>query len=323
MKKVSVNILNTNERKFLEKTLPLILRQTYPNYEVTLIDNASTDGSVDYVSRHFPEIRILANEKNLGYVGGHNRGIAATDGDYVMLLNSDIFLTPTFIEEKVKALESGSDVGMAEGKLLQIRPDEVGFPSYKIIDSTGLAINKMRKNSDRGYGSEDVGQYDREEFVFGPSGATPLYRREMLEDIRIDNEYFDSTFFIYREEMDLAWRAQIQGWKCRYNPKAIAYHVRGYSPKSRMQTPEFFRQLQFRNRYLMLVKNESLRNLLFHLPFFLGYEIIQFGYVLAREPHLLRAYGQFFRLFPEARRKRRIIASRKRVSDAYLLQWFT
>jgi len=239
LKKVSINILNTNEREFLEKTLPLILDQTYPEYEVILTDNASTDGSVEYVREHFPEVRILQNEENLGYVGGHNRGIAETDGDYVMLLNADIFLKPDFLEEKVKAVEYADDVGSAEGKLLQIRPDEERFPDYKIFDSTGLAINRMRKNSDRAYGVEDVGQYDREEFVFGPSGATPLYKREMLEDIRIDDEYLDSTFFIYREEVDLAWRAQIQGWKCRYTPKAVAYHVRGYSPK----TPEEYAPL--------------------------------------------------------------------------------
>lgn len=322
MKKVSINILNTNEKQYLEKTLPLVLDQTYPEYEVILTDNASTDGSVEYVREHFPDVRILQNEENLGYVGGHNRGIAETDGDYIMLLNADIFLKPDFLEEKVKALECADDVGSAEGKLLQIRPDEEGFPDYKIFDSTGLAINRMRKNSDRAYGVEDVGQYDREEFVFGPSGATPLYRREMLEDIRIDDEYFDSTFFIYREEVDLAWRAQIQGWKCRYTPKAVAYHVRGYSPKSRKSTPPYFRQLQFRNRYLMLVKNESVRNLLIDLPHFLLYEILQFGYVLTREPHLFKAYRQFFELFPEARRKRKIIASRKCVGDAYLRQWF-
>ncbi len=322
MRKVSVNILNTNERQYLEKTLPLILDQSYPEYEVTLIDNASTDGSSDYVSEHFPGIRIVQNEENLGYVGGHNRGIAETDGDYVMLLNADIFLSRNFIEEKVRALESGDDVGMAEGKLLQIRPDETEFPTYRIIDSTGLAINRMRKNRDRGYGEEDTGQYDREEFVFGPSGAAPIYRREMLEDIRIDDEYFDSTFFIYRDEVDLAWRAQLQGWKCRYNPEAVAYHVRGYSPRSRKETPKRFRQLQFRNRYLMLVKSESFTNLLIHLPYLVFYETAQLGYVIFVEPHLFSGYRQFFELLPEALRKRKVISRRKRVSDRYMRQWF-
>ncbi len=323
MKKVSVNILNTNERKYLERTLPLILEQTYPEFEVTLIDNASTDGSVEYVRENFPGVRIIENDENLGYTGGHNRGIRETDGDYVMLLNADIFLRPDFIEKKVKTIETDGRVGMAEGKLLQIRPDETGFPEYKIFDSIGLAINKMRKNCDRGYGIEDKGQYDRQEYVFGPSGATPLYRREMLEDIRIGDEYFDSTFFIYREEVDLAWRAQLLGWKCLYNPEAVAYHVRGYSPKNRKETPRYFRQLQFRNRYLMLVKNESPLNLLIHLPFFLAYEVLQFGYVVLREPHLFRAYLQFFRHLPEAMRKRRIISSKKRVSNSYMRQWFT
>ena len=172
MKKVSINILNTNERKFLEKTLPLILDQTYLNYEVVLTDNASTDGSVEYVREHFPEVRILQNEENLGYVGGHNRGIRETDGEYVMLLNADIFLKPDFIEEKVKAVEYADEFGSAERKLLQNRPDENGFPDYKIFDWTALATNRLPQKSDRASGVEATGQHGREEFVSARAGAT-------------------------------------------------------------------------------------------------------------------------------------------------------
>jgi GT2 family glycosyltransferase len=321
LKKVSVNILNFNHIRYLKRAIPLILAQTYPEIEITLIDNASGDGSIEYVQKNFPSVRIIRNHQNLGYVGGHNRGIDETDGEYVLLLNPDIFMLSNFIEEKVKSIQFASDVGMAEGKLLQINFNERGFPVNRIIDSTGLVINRMRKNYDRGHGEKDVGQYDREEFVFGPSGASPLYRRKMLEDVRIENEYFDSTFFMYREEVDLAWRAQLLNWKCRYTPNAIAYHVRSYSPRNRKLVPKYFRQLQFRNRYLMMLKMESLRNLLAHLPYLLLYEFSQFVYVLFREPHLLLAFKQLFKLLPEAWRKRKIIAARKRVPDAYMLQW--
>ncbi len=223
--------------RYLKRAIPLIFAQTYSEIEITLIDNASKDGSLEFVQKNFPPVRIIRNDRNLGYVGGHNLGIAETDGEYVLLLNPDIFMLPDFIEEKVKAIGYGHDVGMAGGKLLQIGPDETDFPEKRIIDSTGILMNRMRKNYDRGYGEQDTGQYDREEFIFGPSGAAPLYRRKMLEDIKIENEYFDSIFFMYREEVDLAWRAQLLNWKCRYTPHAVAYHIRGYSPMNRMTTP--------------------------------------------------------------------------------------
>jgi GT2 family glycosyltransferase len=322
LKKVNVNILNYNQLHYLKRAIPLVYSQTYPEIEIVLIDNASEDGSQAYVQRHFPFVRIIQNEHNLGYVGGHNRGIVETSGEYVLLLNPDVFMLDDFVEQKVKAINFGPEVGMSEGKLLQIAPDEKGFPRKQIIDSTGIGLNPMLKNYDRGYGEEDTGQYDQEEFIFGPSGAAPLYRREMLEDVRMGNEYFDSLFFMYREEVDLAWRAQLLSWKCRYTPKAVAYHVRGYSPKNRLTTPHSLRQLQFRNRYLLLVKMESLQNLAINFPVIFLYEFLQFGYVLTREPYLLKALGQFLTLLPAVLRKRKLIQANKRVSHRYMRQWF-
>jgi GT2 family glycosyltransferase len=144
----------------------------------------------------------------------------------------------------------------------------------------------------------------------------------MLEDVSIDGEYFDEAFFAYREEVDLAWRAQWRGWGCRYVPSAVAYHARTYSPETRHQQPAWLRQLQYRNRYLMLIKNASLRNLLWHAPYVLTTELAAFAYVLLVERELLPCYREVVELLPAMLRKRKKIMARRRVSDREMRRWF-
>lgn len=324
MKKlVSINILNTNEKMYLKRCIDMVLNQTYPNIEVTVIDNASSDGSVEFVEQTYPgRVKLIKNTKNLWYVGGHNKGISSCEGNYVMPLNADVFMTPKFVEEKVKAMEMNEEIGMVEGKLLQIKADQNVLSGTKVIDSTGVVMTKARRNFDRGHGQLDQGQFDEIEYIFGPSGAAPLYRREMLEDIKINREYLDDNFFIYREEVDLAWRAQLRGWRCVYTPYALAYHVRGYSPGTRKKVPHFYKQLQFRNRYLMIIKNEQAVNFFRHFPHILCFEVMALTYAILREPYLLTTFSQFFRLLPDTLKKRKCIMGKRKAAAGYMLQWF-
>jgi len=316
---VSINVLGLNHRSYLEQCLGSVLTQTYRPFEVTYIDNGSTDGSLEFIQQQYPQVRALSNGTNLGYSGGHNVGIRNTSGEYVLLLNPDVRLAPSFVAEAVRVLESADDVGMVAGKLLLM--NEAGKASSR-LDATGIGINRRRKNYERGHSEEDVGQYDQVEAVFGPFGAAPFYRRAMLEDIRIGAEIFDEDFFAYREEVDLAWRAQLRGWRCLYTPTAVAYHVHAYRPESRKSRPAWQRRLQFRNRYLLMLKNDTPANLLRHIPFILPYEIAAFGYALFVEPCLLGGYLDVLRLSPRMLRKRRWIQSHCRVSDTTMLRWF-
>lgn len=322
MELVSVSVLVCNHRPYLKRCIESVLSQTYTNIELLVLDNGSRDESAGFIRAAFPNITLVENGENIGYAGGHNKAIKMSQGAYFVALNPDVFLTPTFIEEKVKAAEQDARIGMVEGKLLKVhfdgdRPVETG-----LLDSTGLILRKDRKNYERGHGEPDDGTYGDEEFVFGASGAAPLCKREMLEDLRVGEEYFDEDFFAYREEVDLAWRAQLRGWKCLYTPKAVAYHVRSYSPETRKQQPRFLRRLQFRNRYLLMLKNDSWRNMLRHAPYIFGFEILALGYVCLREPHLLLGYWDALRLLPRMIRKRRIVRSRRSVPDSDLLEWF-
>jgi GT2 family glycosyltransferase len=319
---VAIVILCWNSRQYLPDCIESVLAQTYPAIELLISDNASSDGSPEYVKEHFPGIRLIENACNLGYAAGHNRAIVLTQGEYVLLLNPDVRLQPDYVARLVEAMDADRRIGIMQGKLLSAKLlDEVLRPDG-LIDSAGVWVSKTRRNGDRGIGRPDVGQYDREEDVFGAAGAAALYRRALLEDIRLDGEYFDETFFAYREEVDLAWRAQWRGWHCRYVPGAIAYHARSYTPGTRGQQPVALRRLQYRNRYLMLVKNDALPNILYHLPYLAATELAALGYVLLKERELLPCYLDVLRLAPRMLRKRRAIMASRRVSSREMRRWF-
>jgi len=322
MELVSVNVLNTNEKNPLKRCLQHLKNQTYENIFITVIDNGSTDGSIEMLGREFPEIKIIENGKNLGYCKSHNIGIENSKGEYVMPLNSDIFLMEEYIERAVAASKKFKDIGMVQGKLLQIASWDSDIPSEKIIDSVGVQMFKARRNFEREQGVRDTGQLDKDEFVFGASGAAPLYKREMLEDIKLGDEYFDNQFFIYRDEVDLSWRAQLMGWRCVYTPKAMAYHVRTYSPTKRKQVPRKFRQIQMRNRYWMILKNDTLTNYIRNIHHIFWFEIRQWCYAPFFEPHLLLGLFEAVRFFPDMLRKRRMIMKNKKVDDNYINNWF-
>lgn len=311
-KLVSVIVLSYNQKEYLKGCINSIITQSFASIEVIIIDNNSNDGSKDFINKAYPELRLIQNYTNEGYAWAHNQGIRASGGKYILPLNVDIVLDKNFIEEMVKAIEDEKKIGMVQAKLYQLGKE-------KIFDSTGIFIRKNRRNFDRSLGKMDNGQYGAQEYIFGASGAVPLYRRGMLEEIKIGGEYFDEDFFAYREEVDLAWRAQLLGWKCIYVPNAVAYHYRNYSPDRRKQMPRRLRQLQYRNRYLMIIKNELPATFIVHLHHILIFEILSFLYVLFREPFLLRAWPEIFRLLPKMLRKRKLIMRKKRVSASYIL----
>jgi GT2 family glycosyltransferase len=148
--------------------------------------------------------------------------------------------------------------------------------------------------------------------VFGADGAAALYRRETLEDCAVAGQVLDEDMELWASDVDLAWRARLRGWKCVYDPRAVAYHVRSYSPSTRARMPAGARRLQFRNRYLMIAKNDTAGGLARDLPRLLAFEVAALGFALLREPFLLRGYAEAARLLPDALRKRREVQARRR-----------
>src|SRR5690606_1881143 len=178
-----------------------------------------------------------------------------------LLLNPDVVLTPTFVEEMVQAIEISPEIGSAAGKLLQTEtidvPTIAGRRSHT-IDSAGLTMAKNRRQALRGYQQDAAICCQEKTYIFGPDGAAPIYRRKMLEDVQVEGEVFDELFHTHKEDVDLAWRAQLLGWKSVYTPRAVAYHIRSFRPGQRVGMPARVRRVAVRNRWLMLAKNDLL-----------------------------------------------------------------
>ena len=214
---VAVIVINWNHGWCLAHCLEALLTQD-GSLEVWVVDNASSDGSVEMVRARFPGVRVICNPENVGFARAFNQAARATDAPLLLSLNPDVTVRQGFVKELVEAARSEARAGMAAPKLLQASAPEM-------LDSTGLFVDRRRRPWDRGQGKPDRGQYDDDTVIFGACGGAALYKREMLEDIRLGQEYMDEDFFAYYEDADLAWRAQARGWQAVYAPRAVAAHV--------------------------------------------------------------------------------------------------
>lgn len=311
---VSVSIVTWNCVEYLPRCLDALYEQTVSDFELIVIDNASEDGSPEFVEQHCSDAVIVRNDRNEGFCRAHNQAIKMTSSEFVMPLNPDVVMSPTYIQEMLDALAKDDDAGIAAGKLY--------LPGGEILDGAGLAINKGRRQYLRGHLSKDGGKFDLPEYVFGADGAAPLYRRKMLEDIKLGNEYFDEDFFAHKEDLDLSWRAQLLGWKCVYVPTAIAYHDRNFKPSSRKSMSREVKLHAVKNRYLAIVKNDLPGPFLRHLSRILWYDLKILGYLILFERSSLLGIVELIKTLPSALRKRRLIMERRRVSSNYMLQWF-
>ena len=297
--RTTILLLSVDEAHHLAYSLPAAVVQA--DAEVVVIDNASTDATADLARQHGARLLLLPRRRS--YAAAINEGIAATSGPAVLLLNADCFLAPDFLERARPRLEEDR-VGSVAGKLLR--------ESGGAIDAAGMVVDRRRKNGLVGHGAP-ASAYGVPGEAFGADGAAALYRRSVLEACAIGAEVLDEDLALWASDADLAWRARLLGWRCAYEPAAVARHVRTYSPSTRSQVAEEHRRLQFRNRYLMWVKNETRAGLLRDLPFVLAYDAAALGHVLLRERHLLRGYREAWDALPGARRRRAAIQARRAV----------
>lgn len=314
MTKVSLIVLNYNGLRFLASCLNSINNLKVLNFELEkiIVDNASTDGSVAEIKSKYKDFNLIINEKNLGFAGGINKGIKQASGSIIVTLNIDVVLDPNFL---VAALEQFQDpqVGAVAGKVLRLN-------NKKVIDSTGHVVYKNRLFIDRGDGEVDKGQYDQVEEIFGACAGIGVYRKAMLEDVKINEEYFDEDFFLFLEDTDLNWRAQLFGWKTIYTPKAVAYHWRGGVAARGSYVVE---KNNYKNRYLMLIKNDSWFSLAKILPQLVLTDFLKTVGVFSRSPRsFVAGVKETILLAPKMWKKRSIIQAKKRVYPQEVEKWF-
>ncbi len=318
---VSVTIVTYNSGRFIKRCLESILDQDYPFKEVIVVDNNSTDGTIDIIEPFEDRCRIIYNEENIGFAAAQNQAIAASSAEWVLTLNPDVLLLKGFIEALVNAGNQDPRVGTVCGKLLTMS-STFDFPEEPMVDSTGIYFTPNLRHLDRGSLEVDNGHFHNYEYVFGATAAAALYRREMVEDIAIQGEFFDSDFFVYREDADVAWRAQLLGWKCLYVPYAKGYHVRNALPGNRRALPAEINMHSVKNRFLLRMKNISgdlyRRNFLS----ITARDIVVVACCLLWEHTSLKAFPFLFRNWKNVMEKRREIMSRRRVDDEYMASWF-
>jgi len=285
---ISAIVINHNRKDLLAECLESVKAQTVSVDETILVDNASADGSIELMRRRFSYVHVVENTKNRSFSVSCNQGINLAQGEFVLLLNNDLVLDKHYVERLVDIMQKDKRIGIAGGKILSADKTH--------IDSAGQFLARSRKVIDRGYKELDSGQYNKSNLVFSISASCALYMKSMLDDIKEGVEYFDEDFGFFYEDMDLAWRAQRKGWAAYYEPRAVAYHERGATAKTKKPFIPPLRhyyithlglQLQccaIRNRYLMMLKNDSILNIVKNFPFILWYEIKQACYLILFRP---------------------------------------
>lgn len=299
MKFLSVVVVTYNSQDIIFDCLTSVFSQDEDNIEVIVVDNNSNDDTIKIVKNNFSKVILIQNKNNLGYGLAINQGIRKADSEYILTCNADIILEKNFIKNLSIQLEH--------------LPGNIGMLSPKIksldgrIDSTGLFLSRLRRLYDRGRGCNDENQFELPTYIFGPCGACAVYKREMLEDIKIGDEYFDEDFFLFVEDFDIAWRANLFGWVGYFLPEIKCFHRGGVS-RIRSKLSQYY---TFRNRYLLLIKNESVNGLLRLCLFAWIYDLYRIFYLLLMNNYILRVFREIKQLLPIMIKKRSYIEKRK------------
>jgi len=298
-----------------------VFSQTAP-VRVKVFDNGSSDRSAELASRF--DVKLTRSAENLGFSRAHNLNIEGEDADAVLFLNPDVVLDTRFLENALRALDEVPGCGMVGGKLTRLGPngEAVLREGRPVLDSAGMYFTPWLRHLDRGSEEVDRGQYDRRQLVFGSTGAALLCKKALIDDLREGREFFDEDFFAYREDADLAWRAQLRGWRVVYEPTAKGGHRRSVLPSNRHQTPALLNYHSLKNRFLMRIKNMDNAVLLHCLPYVWWRDVGIFCYTLVFERSSLRAYGEVRRLRPKFLEKRRVAQARRRVEPREIARWF-
>ena len=302
---ISIIIANYNGESYLPECLDSLAEQSYRSLEVIVVDNASRDGSISLVEREYPHAQLVRLDSNKGFAGAVNAGIRAARGEFIVILNNDTHAEPAFIKELYGALSEESDASMAAPKMLIAR-------GPKIINSKGLGYSITGTNHDVGFGLKDGAQFGERKWVFGPCGGAGMYRRNIFEDTGL----FDEDFFMYYEDVDYSFRAQLAGYRCVFVLAARVYHTEGGSGESLRKPRNYYFS---RNAFAVIVKNYPARLMLRYLHVILWEIAKRAGSPLLKgDASALLGYIAALGRIGTMLKKRREVQRRKRVSDDYI-----
>lgn len=333
---VSVLMPCYRDVEMVKQSLPRVLQSAGCDLEVVLLNNDARQAKhirelVDDLGD--PRVRLLELEHEAGFTRAINQGIDATTGEVVFFANSDLLVAVDYLDSIVRFFDGHPGAACASGKILRWQREDTG----DVIDTAGHVIGRNRRVVDRGENEKDVGQFEQEGEVFGVSGAALVARRTALESIKVQGEYLDESFSMYKDDVDLCWRFRLFGWDCWYVPSATARHgrtshglagtayrsgLREYHENER-EKPRHVRMNSMKNQWLTLVKNDDLANVARDLPHILGREALVLGYNLVFAPRdTAIAMRRFLGALPSALDKRREIKARQTTSPSEIRRWF-
>ncbi len=306
--KMSIVIPNYNGEKYLSGCLKSIDKQTQKIFETIVVDNGSSDTSIDIIS-NFSKVKLIRNKKNLGFSKAVNIGIKEAKGDLIALLNNDTELDNSWAEKIVEAAQAYPKAGFFASKMLD-------YYHHDIIDSAGDGLSWSGRAFNIGRGKKNTSEFFKKKFVFGACGGSAVYRKEIFEKVG----YFDEDFFMYLEDVDFSFRAQSQGFKCLFVPEAKVFHL-GAATSGGKKSAFAFKYIN-KNRWHLIYKNYPLRMLLLHMPAIMFSEILFF--VAAIRHFFLKEYcWAVINAFLEHKKmikKRKTIQKSRVISLKYLNQ---
>ena len=312
-KKVAVLILNFNGKVYLERCIRSILNQSYRDFEIYLIDNGSSDGSIKLVKEKFPEVNVISFDRNYGFAGAYNRAVSLVDSEYIVLVNNDTFADKDWLKYLVEEIEKNKKIFCVGSKIIYAK-------NSNLLDNIGLVVAPIGGSIILGHmDNRDKPGYNKRRMVAGVSGASVILRKKLFLEIG----GFDESFFAYHEDMDLCWRALKRGYYCIYTPKSVIYHEIGGSWGILNNARKMY--LVTKNKISMLIKNrDSLAKMFFGL--FVGalvdlatiFFIAIFTRNFSASGAVVRAYYKVFKSFKKLLVKRRRLLASSSISDNYL-----
>jgi GT2 family glycosyltransferase len=322
---VTISIVTFNSQNEVERCVECLWAQTFDSFDISVWDNGSTDGTAEFLKTvSHPGFSFFSSSKNVGFCAAHNRLIARSDAEFILVLNPDCYLEPDYLARVVAAAKSDERIGAAAGKLYRLAAATTDFAEARasdLLDSAGMYFTPAFRHFDRGSDEADGSRFMREEWVFGVTGAAAFYRRKMLEDIKMGGEYFDEGFFAYREDADLSWRMQSAGWKCLFTPQAVGYHVRRVFASRRSEVEATLKMHSVKNRFLFRLNNVAWQTALrFFLPMLMR-DCAVVGYALLFERSSVPGLTFVLRNLRSRWQRRRLIQQKRRVPLSSLHRW--
>ena len=307
---VSIIVVSYDSAADLPLSVGSAIAQQDVTVETLVVDNASSDSSRDVVRRFGTAVRLVPLAHNVGFAAAMNAGVEATTGRYVLALNPDCRLDPRFAAVLTEALDARPDAGSASGRIYRAEGPDLSPTSR--LDSTGIVFTRSGRHLDRGSEEAGEGRYLRAEDVGGTTAAAGFYRRAALESAKISTGYFDSDFFLYREDADLALRLARLGWKCLYVPRAVAWHRRRNLPNRRGHMAPAANYHSVKNRFLLRINNQPAGEIVRNIFPILARDLVVLGACLTVERTSLPAFSWLWKNRKRLWEKRREIQARVR-----------